>query len=110
MIQALGDVAYSAEPWWRTQDRQEHRTPTVMWNLLNVQPGDVIVALEGTVVKGVCQVAVAGVQSYQYAPAYEYAQTIGFPVTWVDWDTTFFGFTPTPPSRGVLGILYRTLC
>jgi hypothetical protein len=104
VIQILGDVTYGDEAWWQENDRKEYRTPAVMWNLLNIRQGDLVVAIEGTNVKGICQVPEDGVKSYQYTPAYEYAQTVGFPVEWVDWEESMFGFIPTPPSRGVLGV------
>lgn len=106
MIQALGDAAYSSD-WWHegeNADRREYRTPTVMWNLLHLQQGDLVVAIEGTDVCGICQVTADAQTSYRYDEAYEYAQTVSHPVEWMDWDEERFGFVPTPPSRGLLGI------
>lgn len=113
-IQSLGDVGYDQEParppgreWWKSKDRKKHRTPRVMWNLLNLRKGDLVVAIEGTTVKGICQILQDGVTSYKYAgpgDVYEYAQTVGFPVAWVDWDAALFGFVPVAPAKSVLGI------
>jgi len=103
VVQLLGDAAYTNTDWW-SEDRKVERTPAVMWNLLNVRQGDLVVAVEGTTVKGICQIEQDAASSYHYAPAYEYAQTIGFPVEWVDWDAEAFGFAPTPPSRSILGL------
>ena len=82
------------------------KSPVVMWNLLRIQAGDLIVGIEGTMVKGICQMPINGWESYRYdsTGVYEYAQTVGFPVEWVDWDPAVFGFTPTPPAKGVLGV------
>jgi len=86
-----------------------NRAPSVMWNLLKMEPDDLIVGIEGTIVRGICQIHQHGWECYKYddSGAYEYAQTIGFPIEWVDWDATVFGFTPATPSKGILGI--RTL-
>lgn len=79
---------------------------TVMWNLLNMKRGDLIVGIEGTTVKGICQLNKNGDESYKYLfpHVYNYAQTIGFSVEWEDWDSSKFGFTPTPPAQSVQGI------
>lgn len=103
IVQILGDAAYAGESWWQ-KDRQESRTPAVMWKLLSLKQGDLVVAVEGTTVKGICQLERDALNSYSHQPAYEYAQTIGFPVRWVDWKEEEFGFVPKPPSHGVLGI------
>ena len=105
VIQILGDTAYGNKDWWKNIDRNENRAPTVMWNLLSIKKGDLIVAIKGIDVKGICQAGADGINSYQHQPAYEYAQTVSFPVKWVNWEQSVFGFVPTPPSRGVLGIV-----
>lgn len=78
----------------------------VLWDLLNMQVGDIIVGIEGITVKGICELSKNGWESYIHtAPeTYNYAQTIGFPVEWVDWDINIFGFSPTPPSKSVQGV------
>lgn len=56
--------------------------------------------------RGICELRENGWESYQYLfpEVYNYAQAIGFPVEWIDWDTDVFGFTPTPPAEGVQGV------
>jgi len=78
----------------------------ILWNLLNMKVGDLVVGIEGTTVKGICQLNKNGWESYQYhsPEAYNYAQTIGFSVEWIDWDANVFGFTPVPPAQSVQGI------
>jgi hypothetical protein len=77
-----------------------------MWDLLNMRAGDLVVGIEGTTVRGICELKKNGWESYQYhsPEAYNYAQTIGFPTDWVDWNPAVFGFTPVPPAQGVQGV------
>ena len=104
VIQLLGDTAYRGESWWEDDDRKETRVPTVMWNLLSVKAGDLIVGIEGIRVRGICRIAANAPQSYLYQDAWEYAQTIGFPATWHDWDEGVMGPAPHAPAHGVLGL------
>ena len=78
----------------------------VMWDLLSMRAEDLVVGIEGTTVKGICQLKENGWDSYQHhsPEAYNYAQTIGFPVEWIDWDVHVFGFTPVPPAQSVQGV------
>lgn len=78
----------------------------VIWNMLNMANGDLIVGIEGTVVKGICQLEQNGWESYRllFPEVYEYANTIGFPVIWHDWNSKIFGPPPTPPGQSVQGI------
>ncbi|MFI0398468.1 MAG: hypothetical protein ACH34X_05280 [Thiolinea sp.] len=85
---------------------ENQRPQEVMWKLLNLQKGDLIIGIEGTVVKGICQMPHSAADSYRYDgdDAFNYSQTVGFPVTWVDWDEELFGFTPKAPAQSVPGI------
>jgi hypothetical protein len=71
-----------------------------------MRAGDLVVGIEDTTVKGLCELQKDGWTSYRYQSpeAYNYAQTIGFPVDWVDWDPRVFGFTPTAPAKSVQGL------
>jgi len=82
------------------------KSPNIMWNLMRIQTDDLVIGIEGTVVKGICQMAKNGWESYHYdyRGVYSYAQTVGFPVEWIDWDPIIFGFVPTPPAQSVSGI------
>ncbi|MCI5164181.1 MAG: hypothetical protein D3917_19635 [Candidatus Electrothrix sp. AX5] len=102
-IQIIGDTTYKGESWWNN-DRNGNRTPKVMWNLLNIRSEDLIVAIEGTKVKGICEIEQDAIETYIYQPKYEYAQTVGFPVEWIDWSEDKFSFIPTAPAQSVLGI------
>jgi len=99
VTQELARLAYGVN------SGQINRSPSVMWSLLKLEDKDLIVGIEGTAVKGICQLNQNGWESYKYddSGAYEYAQTIGFPVEWVDWDANIFGFTPLPPNK-MLGV------
>ena len=82
------------------------KSPNIMWNLMRIQIDDLVIGIEGTVVKGICQMTKNGSESYNYdyRGAYNYAQTVGFPVKWIDWDPNIFGFVPNPPAQSVSGI------
>ena len=95
-----------ARKFYGPTSNEVNRSPTVMWNLLKIEAGDVIVGIEGTDVKGFCQIKNNGWDSYKYndTGVYEYSQTVGFPVDWIDWDANRFGFTPNPPAQSVQGL------
>lgn len=80
------------------------RPGNVMWNLMRAQAGDLFVAIEGTVVRGISQVLAPGAFTYQFEPNFEYAQTFGHPVRWFDWDLNVFGPAPTAPAQSVPGV------
>jgi hypothetical protein len=71
-----------------------------------MRAGDLVVGIEGTTVKGICELKKDGWTSYQFQlPEVDnYAHTIGFPIDWVDGDPKIFGFTPTAPGQSVPGI------
>jgi len=103
-IQMLGDRAYGNVGWWL--DDREESAPRTMWHLLiESQSGDLFVGKEGKTIRGICQIKHNGSLSYRYDNSgnYEYAQTIGYPAEWIDWDEKIFGSPPTPPAlmRGV---------
>lgn len=103
IVQDLGDVAYAHYPRWNELDRKPTRAPAVFWNLLNMRQGDLVIGLEGTKVRGVCQLVSDAVLSYSFDSRYHYAQGIEG-VEWVDWDPAVFGFNPSAPAQGVHGI------
>lgn len=103
IIQIIGDTTYKEMIGW-DKDRNNNRAPRVMWNLLSIKNGDLIVAIEGTKVKGICEIKKDAIETYMYQPEYDYAQAVGFPVEWIDWSEDKFGFTPTAPAQSVLGI------
>lgn len=102
-VQMFGDVAYRQHHWWH-RDRVESRTPTVLWNLLNLRRGDLLVGIEGTTVRGICEMPADGCDSYRYDGAYDYAHTVGHPVEWTDWDPQQLGPPPTAPNQSVNGL------
>ncbi len=97
-IQVLGDIAYKDAYWWKNEDRNESRCPTIMHNLMGLKKGDLIIALEGRTVKGICQMPSDGLDSYRLDKGFTYAQTVGFGVKWVDWSEDRFGLPPNPPA------------
>ena len=82
------------------------RANRVPWDLLSMKAGDVVVGIEGTKIKGICQLQHDGHRSYRHdAPdVYNYAHTIGFPVEWVLWDVAMFGAPPKPSGQGADGV------
>lgn len=78
----------------------------VFWDLLSMKAGDVVVGIEGTEVKGLCQLQQHGYDSYRYdsPEAYDYAHTIGFPVEWIAWDAAVIGPPPRTPGQAVPGV------
>lgn len=95
-VGALERIAYRNSP----------QVSRIMWDLLSMRAGDLVVGIEGKTVKGICELEKNGWESYQHRSpeVYNYAQTIGFPVEWIDWNADVFGFTPTPPAEGVQGV------
>ena len=77
------------------------KSPRIMWDLLSLRSGDLVVGIEGVTVKGICRLGQHGWESYKYDSTYNYAQTVSFPVEWVDWE---FDFTPVAPNQSVSGI------
>jgi hypothetical protein len=102
-IQLLGDTTYKGKHWF-DKNRKLNKCPSVMWNMMDIKKGDLIIGIEGTTIKGICEISVDGIKSYNYDDRYEYAQTIGKFVEWIDWDKSLFGFTPSTPRQGVHGI------
>lgn len=101
-VQLFGEVECTAYDWW-AEDRKPTRTPSVMWNLLNLRQGDVVVGIEGTTVRGICELPFEACESYQYHGAYDYAHTVGHPVEWVEWSSAL-GAPPRPPKQSVNGL------
>lgn len=50
--------------------------------------------------KGICQMTKHRGESYNYNYRGVYAQTIGFPLEWID-GATIFGFVPTSSAQSV---------
>lgn len=106
-IVKLGDLKHTGikHSWWVEQRESNIRKiPLSMFNLLNLRAGDLIVALEGTAVKGICQIEKDAIDSYEFQPTYNYAHTIGYPVKWVDWNDRILGRAPIAPGQSVYGI------
>ena len=98
-ITNLGAIAFPGEP----------PPPPMLnlWKLLRIRKGDLIVGRVGAEVVGICQATQNGWHSYRYDPAYEYAQTISYPVNWVDWMNLGAGDPPIGPGivAGVLNLV-----
>lgn len=102
-IQHIGDEAYQGYDHWKN-DREPRRTPRIFWNLLNLRVGDLIVGIEGTHVRGICELPKHGIDGYSYDPLYNYAHGFGGSVQWIDWSQSIFGIPPSPPRLSVHGI------
>ncbi|WP_114912698.1 AAA family ATPase [Acidibrevibacterium fodinaquatile] len=66
-----------------------------------LQTDDILVAIEGVNVRGVCSLD-QGFR-YNFCVEIEYAHQFG-PVEWVDWNDVSPNWTPQPPAQGVLAI------
>lgn len=107
-VLSLGNQVYS-DDWWVQKDC--YRVPRIMWMLASLKKGDLIVGIEGTRVRGICEVQTDGFDSYQYQVYYkddgrksEYVNTFGGKVQWVDWCPYRIGKPPRPPAQSVKGI------
>lgn len=100
---ALGDHTYGGETLWDEKDRQPQRAPAVFWNLIGMMRGDLVVALEGATVRGICQLPSDARFLYKYDPRFHYAQSLG-PVDWHAWDEQRLGPPPTAPAQSVHGV------
>lgn len=87
--------------------RNVERAPDPMWNLSQVRQDDLIVGIEGTKVRGICQAGKDAITSYRFDDSkfYNYAQTVCAPVKWRDWDSAKMGEPPRAPGQSVLGIV-----
>jgi hypothetical protein len=103
-IQRRGDSLYGSEQHW-SNHRARTGAPTGLFNLLSIRAGDLVVAIEGTTVRGICQMGSDAKSSYAYDATREYAQTVGHPVAWVDWNDATFG----PPPKATRMLAVRSL-
>ncbi len=95
-VNALNKLAYG----------EEGHASKVMWSLFSMKKGDLVVGIEGTTVRGICQVNLDANESYQLQSpnAFNYAQTISSGVKWVDWNESILGTPPTAPAKSVQGV------
>ena len=107
-VLSLGNQVYS-DDWWVQKDC--YRVPRIMWMLASLKKGDLIVGIEGTRVRGICEVQTDGFDSYQYQIYYkddgrksEYTNTFGGKVQWFDWCPYRLGKAPTTPAKSVKGV------
>lgn len=85
-------------------------TPTqiadIMWNLFNLKVGDIVVAIEGRSVRGLCCMKQNGCESYSYTKDLNYAHGFGKDLEWIEWDESK---TPLPRSvhsraKGIMAV------
>lgn len=70
---------------------------------LQLKTEDILVAIEGVNVRGVCCLEQGFRYNFCEDPEIEYAHQFG-PVKWVDWNAVSPNWTPQPPAQGVLAI------
>ena len=102
-IKNIGDKAYKGEDHWE-KNRLPSGTPRVFWNLLNLRKGDLVVGIEGTTIRGICELKQHGVDGYTFDTSYNYAHGFGGDVDWIDWEENVFSEPPTSPRLSVKGI------
>lgn len=103
----LGDKTHTGpeDDWWfKNHESNIRKIPLSMFNLLSIRADDVVVALEGITIRGICQGQKDALESYEFQEAYDYAHSVCFPVKWVDWKPSIFGLEPTAPGQSVYGI------
>ena len=102
IIAILGEVAYKKKKWWIATDQKY--VPQIFWKFFNIKKDDIIIAVEGTKVKGFCRVDDNIVLQYRWQGCYEYAHCIASWAEWIDWDELQSVFVPIAPSKGIKGI------
>jgi hypothetical protein len=103
VIQLFGEVECSTAYSEWAEDQRFDRTPSVLWRLLSLCKGDLVVGIEGTTVRGICEMPSCAKWTYRYQGAYDYAHTVGHPVEWVEWNSVL-GAPPRPPNQSVHGL------
>jgi len=94
---ASGDMSFLLEekditPFINNLINKENKTHRAFRELLKeVKSGDIILAFEGTTIKGICELPEDFIYMYDVSEEadiepYEYANSL-FPVKWVDWDS-----------------------
>ncbi|MCV6587411.1 MAG: hypothetical protein OIF57_00070 [Marinobacterium sp.] len=78
----------------------------VMWSLLSMKKGDLVIGIEGTKVRGICQIECDAKESYKLESPerFEYDQTVSSGVKWYDWKEKMLGAPPSAPAQSVPGI------
>jgi hypothetical protein len=79
------------------------RAAKALWQLFKIKRGDLVVAIEGTRVRGITQARQSAVEAYSFDPnnRYDYRQCAGRDVNWIDWDERV-AKPLTAPRKGVL--------
>lgn len=72
-----------------------------LWRFFQIAAGDLVVALEGTTVRGMTRMGTDAASGYWLDVRYHYAQSIGNAQEWIDWDLRT-SRTPTAPAQSVL--------
>lgn len=103
IVQQLGDVAYGDSEIWSKQ-REPSAVPRVFWNLLGIDRGDVVVALEGRSIRGLSIIQNPARECYRYRSEYEYGHEIAYPVEWVDASEIEGIAEVIPPAQSVQGV------
>lgn len=81
---------------------QRERAPKALWRFFQIGGGDLVVALEGTTIRGIACAPVSAAEGYWHDPQFHYAQCIAKDVGWIDWDPTRIARTPIAPAQSVL--------
>jgi hypothetical protein len=81
---------------------QRERAPKALWRFFQISGGDLVVALEGTTIRGITTAPVSAADGYWHDPEFHYGQCIAKGVRWIDWDPIRIARTPTAPAQSVL--------
>ena len=69
-------IAELAKRFYGADSPEIRRAPKALWQFLQIQAGDLVVALEGTQVRGITQAASSAVDGYWFDPSYLYGQCV----------------------------------
>jgi|GEM_PF-1560515 len=111
-IQVKGDLAYSTTPRWKEKDREFDQIPDIFWRMLQINRGDLIVAVESgseltlgrTVIRGIGRASQDALTSYEYEAGNHHAHTVCPDTRWFAWDRFKMGELHMPTHS------FRTLC
>ena len=83
-VQLRGDLAYGRNPSWKKSGREFDQIPHIFWQLLAIEQGDMIVAVESgkeitygrPVIRGVGQITKNALGTYCYEKQHRYAHAV----------------------------------
>lgn len=111
-IQIKGDIAYARNPKWKGGERSFDNVPHVFTQLLSIEKGDLIIALElgneknfgRPAIRGIAQASQDAFGTYSYDKAHHHAHTVCPGTVWTPWQRSTMGELRLP------NISFNALC